>query len=174
VFVTAYDQYAAKAFDVSAIDYLLKPYDRERFERALQRARESASGAERSSDSLAQLLAGARNQERYARRLLVSADGRSSFVPIRELVRLEADGNNAVVHARRGRFVLRATLESLEARLDPGQFVRVHRTHVVNIDEIAEINPWFRGDYQLKLRDGTELPWSRRYAVKRPDLLKNF
>jgi two-component system LytT family response regulator len=74
------------------------------------------------------------------------------------------------VHARRGAYALRATLDSLEARLDPAAFARVHRSHVVNIDEIAEVHPWFHGDQKLVLRDGTEIGWSRRYAAKRPDL----
>jgi two-component system LytT family response regulator len=172
VFVTAHDRYAVKAFEISALDYLLKPYDRDRFERALARARESAQRNGATQGQLADVLAKARNDERYVRRLLVSVDGRSSFVPIREIVRLESDGNNVIVRARAGAFALRATLESIEARLDPEQFARVHRSHLVNIDEIGEVHPWFHGDYKLRLRDGSELPWSRRYAAKRPDLLK--
>ncbi|MBV8488939.1 MAG: response regulator transcription factor [Candidatus Eremiobacteraeota bacterium] len=172
VFVTAHDSYAVKAFEVNALDYLLKPYDKERFERALARARESAERDNGGRGGLAQALAQARNDERFARRLLVTANERSSFLPVREIVRLESDGNNVIVHSRAGRFGLRATLESIAMRLDPEQFVRVHRGHVVNIDEIGEINSWFHGDYKLQLRDGTELPWSRRYAAKRPDLLK--
>jgi two-component system LytT family response regulator len=85
---------------------------------------------------------------------------------------LESDRNNVVLHTRRGAFTLRATLESLEQKLDPEQFARVHRSHVVNIDAIAEIRPWFHGDYKIVLDDGTELMWSRRFAAKRPDLIK--
>jgi two-component system LytT family response regulator len=172
VFVTAHDRYAVKAFDVSAIDYLLKPYDRERFERALERARQALEEEPAASASLATMLAQAHKEERYARRLLVTADGRSSFVPVGQIRRLESDGNNVVVHCRNGAFSLRSTLESLESRLDPEQFARVHRSHLINIDEIAEVNPWFHGDYKIALRDGSELTWSRRYAAKRPDLLK--
>jgi len=171
VFVTAHDRYAVKAFEVNALDYLLKPYDRERFERALDRARQSAGRASEPT-GLAEALARARNDAGYARRFLVASAGRASFVPIREIVRFEADGNDVVVNARRGSYSLRATLESIEARVDPAQFARIHRSHLVNIDEIAEIHPWFHGDYKLRLNDGTELPWSRRYASKRPDLLK--
>jgi len=173
VFVTAHDKYAVKAFEVSAVDYLLKPYDKERFERALAKARASVdASAPKDGAALATLLAEARKEERYARRLLVSGDGRSSFVSVRDITRIESDGNNVVVHSRRGSFSLRATLESIEARLDPELFARVHRSHLVAIDEIAELHPWFHGDYKVKLRDGSELPWSRRYAAKRPDLLK--
>jgi two-component system LytT family response regulator len=171
VFVTAFDQYAVKAFELSALDYLLKPYDRERFEQALARARNTESPA-RKPDELAKAISQIRNEDTYARRLLIPNDGRSFFVATREIARLESDGNRVSVHTPRGTHTLRATLESLEARLDPAQFARVHRSHLVNIDEIAEIHPWFHGDYKILMRDGTEIAWSRRYAAKRPDLLK--
>jgi len=171
VFVTAFDQYAVKAFEISALDYLLKPYDRDRFDRALERARTSAQSAP-DAQRIAQTLSDLRREERYVRRLLIPNDGRSFFLLTSEIVRLESDGNNVVVHSRRGNHTLRATLESLESRLDPESFARVHRSHLVNIDEIAEISPWFHGDYKLRMRDGTEIAWSRRYAAKRPDLLK--
>ena len=171
VFVTAFDQYAVKAFEMSALDYLLKPYDKDRFEQALDRARRSVE-IKPNVETLAATLAKIRNEEQYVRRLLIPNEGRSFFVATREIARLESDGNNVAVHTARGAHNLRATLESLESRLDPAQFARVHRSHVVNIDEIAEIHPWFHGDYKLKMRDGTEIGWSRRYAAKRPDLLK--
>lgn len=171
VFVTAFDQYAVKAFEMNALDYLLKPYDRERFDRAMQRIRGSLDtkvDTARLADTLREL----RNEDRYVRRLLIPNEGRSFFVATREIVRLESDGNNVAIHTGRGIQILRATLESIEARLDPTHFARVHRSHVVNIDEIAEIHPWFHGDYKILMRDGTEIGWSRRYAAKRSDLLK--
>jgi two-component system LytT family response regulator len=171
VFVTAFDQYAVKAFEMNALDYLLKPYDRERFEKALQRVR-GALDTKPDTSKLAATLSELRNEEKYVRRVLVPNDGRSFFVATREMLRLESDGNNVTVHTPRGAHTLRATLESLEARLDPANFARVHRSHLVNIDEIAEIHPWFHGDYKILMRDGTEIGWSRRYAAKRPDLLK--
>jgi two-component system LytT family response regulator len=171
VFVTAFDRHAVRAFELDALDYLLKPYDRERFDRALARARGAlAAPANETTAQVAELIARLRGDERYAKRLLIPDGDRSFYVPVREIVRLEADGNDVVVHARRGAHALRATLESLEARLDPAQFARVHRSHVVNIDEIAEIRAWFHGDQKLVLRGGAEVPWSRRYAAKRPDL----
>ena len=171
VFVTAFDQYAVKAFEVSAIDYLLKPYDRERFERALTRARASLNHKPEAA-RIAETLTRLRNEERYLRRLLVPNDGRSFFVAAREITRLESAGNSVAIHTARGTYSLRVTLESLIARLDPTQFARVHRSHVVNIDEIAEIHSWFHGDFRIFMRDGTEIAWSRRYAAERPDLLK--
>lgn len=173
VFVTAYDAHAVRAFELDALDYLLKPYDRERFDRALARARDALAPHDAgTSAQVAELIARLRGDERYARRLLIPDGDRSFYVPVREIVRLEADGNDVVVHTRRGAHAMRATLESTAARLDPAQFARVHRSHLVNIDEIAEIRAWFHGDQKLVLRDGTEVTWSRRYAAKRPDLLR--
>ena len=171
VFVTAYDRYAVKAFEVRALDYLLKPYDRERFEQALQRARLAAQSPQR-AERIAELLAQARNEDRYIRRMLIPADGKSFFVAVRDIRRLESDGNLVLLHTGKGVHAMRSTLEALEARLDPASFARVHRSHIVKIDEIAEIRPWFHGDHKLLLRDGTELSWSRRYAAKRPDILQ--
>lgn len=172
VFVTAFDRYAVRAFDVAALDYLLKPYDRERFERTLDRARHSRERPALKDGALASVLSRARSDECYARRILIPNDGRSFFLPVSEVVRLEASGNNVVVHAKRGKYAFRSTLESLEERLDPAAFARIHRSHIVNIEEIAEIRPWFHGDYNVLLRDGTEIAWSRRYAAKRPDLFE--
>jgi two-component system, LytTR family, response regulator len=171
VFVTAFDRFALKAFEVQALDYLLKPYERERFEQALLRARRAAEHPA-SGKHVAELLQQARNEDRFSRRLLIPNDGRSFFLAVNDITRLESDRNTVLVHSSRGTHALRTTLESLESRLDPAHFARVHRSHLVNIDAIAEINPWFHGDYKLILRDGTELGWSRRYAATRPDLLK--
>jgi len=171
VFVTAFDQYAVDAFEVSALDYLLKPYDRERFDRALERARRAMLNAQTGAQ-IADVVARLRKEDRYVKRLLIPNEGRSFFVPVNHILRLESDGNNVKIFTRNGCHSLRSTLDAIEARLDPEQFARVHRSHVVNIDEIAEINPWFHGDYKLGMRDGTEIGWSRRYAAKRPDLLR--
>lgn len=171
VFVTAYDEFALRAFEVSALDYLLKPFDRDRFERALERARKSVTVQVDSANAqLLSLLESIRPAERYLRRILVPAEGRSIFVNAADIVRLEADRNNVTIYSRRGTFAIRSTLEALEEKLDPQQFVRVHRSHLVNLDAIKEVHPWFHGDQKLSLHDGTELMWSRRYALKRPDL----
>jgi two-component system, LytTR family, response regulator len=169
VFVTAHDEYALRAFDVSAVDYLLKPYDRERFDRAVERAMVRVA-APLPSGALAQVVAQARNEEPFAKRLLVPHQGRSFFLPVGEIARVSSDGNNVDVHSARGLFRLRSTMEAVEARLDPTVFVRIHRSHLVNIDAIAAIEPAFHGDQTVTLRDGTTLPWSLRYASRRPDL----
>lgn len=171
VFATAHDEYAVRAFEVSAVDYLLKPFDRERFDRALERARKHVGEPEDAAQSqLLTLLDAMRPAGRYVRRLLVSAQERSVFVNASDVVRMEADRNNVTIFSRTGTFAMRSTLDALEHKLDPQQFVRIHRSHLVNIDAIQEVHPWFHGDLKIRLRDGTELMWSRRFAAKRPDL----
>lgn len=172
VFVTAHDQYALRAFDLSAVDYLLKPYDRARFERALERAIARAALPDANANALlSRVIEQARNESGYVKRLLVPHEGRSFFIPVEEIVRVASDANNVELHTRRGLFRLRATMESLEARLDPEQFVRVHRSHLINIAAVAAVEPTFHGDYLAILRNGERLPWSRRYATRRQDLL---
>jgi two-component system LytT family response regulator len=172
IFATAHDRYAVRAFEVSAIDYLLKPFDRERFDRAVERARKALQDTRGSTHSqVLTLLDAMRAEKQYARRLLVSADERAVFVSTRDIVKLEADRNNVVIYSRGGTYVLRSTLDALERKLDPAQFVRVHRSHIINIDAVKEIHGWFHGDYKIRLHDGSELMWSRRFAAKRPDLI---
>jgi two-component system LytT family response regulator len=176
VFATAHDEFAVRAFEVNAVDYLLKPFDRERFDRAfdraLDRARKTAGISNvAGQDRLLNLLDAIRPAGQYLRRVLVPTENRSLFVNIGEIFRFEAERNNVVIYSRRGTFTIRTTLESLEQKLDPQQFARIHRSHVVNLDAIKEIHPWFHGDYKVVLHGGTELMWSRRYTAKRPDLL---
>jgi two-component system LytT family response regulator len=160
------------AFDVKAVDYLLKPFDRERLDRALGRVRDTAPNSEQGSD-LAALLSYVRREERYAQRLLADdGGGRSRFVNAGDVLRIEAGSNGAILHCREGRCTVRGTLEAIEGRLDPNRFARIHRSHIVNVDHVAEIHPWFHGDYKIRMRNGEELTWSRRYAAKRNDLLK--
>lgn len=173
VFVTAHDRYALRAFDVCAVDYLLKPFDEERFDRALDKLR--AAGTARSGaivPELRALLVELQGTRRYAERILVSAGERSFFLATREIARAEAARNYVVVHAQNTTYELRGTLEGLEEKLDPAQFVRLNRSHLVRIDAIVSMEPWFHGEQRVTLRDGDVLTWSRRYIAKRPDLLE--
>jgi two-component system, LytTR family, response regulator len=173
VFVSAYDAYAVRAFDVAAVDYLLKPFDGDRFERALDRVRAHlASPAPDVHAQLRELLAGVRGAEMFADRLLVEVDGRSRFVPVKDILRVEAAQSKVAIHCSGNAFELRTTMDAIEGRLNPRDFARVHRSHIVRIDAIAELQPWFHGEYTVKLIDGTVVTWSRRYAAKRPDLLR--
>ena len=176
VFVTAYDRYALRAFEVHALDYLLKPFDRARFTVALDRARaqleqDRAAGA---ADRLLALLDETKAPPRKgAERIAVKSSGGVSFVRAEEIDWVEAAGNYAKLHAGGDVHLIRETLNAMEARLDPEQFVRIHRSTIVNLDAIKELQPLFHGDYAVILRDGTELVLSRSYRQKLKGLFGN-
>jgi two-component system, LytTR family, response regulator len=163
IFVTAYDRYALKAFDANAVDYLLKPIEAGRFARALTRARERI--AERpggdSAERLATLLDRMTAQNHYAERLPVAENGRILFVKAREIDWVEAEGNYARLHVGAYQHEIRETLTSLEHKLDPRDFVRIHRSTIVNVHRIKEIHPWFNGYHVVLLENGRELRMSR-------------
>jgi two-component system LytT family response regulator len=165
VFVTAFDEFAVEAFEVQAVDYLMKPFHADRFRQALSRALDRIARREEPRESLARLLEGLlKKAPREAQRLLVRDGERIFFVPLREVVRLSADGNYVQVHTARGqRHLLRETLARLEARLDPERFARIHRSEIVNVDFVAEVQPSFHGDYTVRLKTGDEVRLSRRY-----------
>ena len=148
VFVTAYDEYAIRAFEVNAVDYLLKPFDRDRFRRAVDRAKTQVRRG---------------NRPRYPERLVVKSTGRIVFVKTDEVDWIEAEGNYVQLHVGSNSHLLRMTIGSLEHHLDPAQFVRIHRSQIVNIDRIRELKPWWHGEYHVVLKDGTRLTLSRSY-----------
>ncbi len=161
VFVTAYDRYALQAFDANAVDYLLKPFGRKRFDRALERAKEQVAGRLK-LDDLRSLLAGLlRDHPKYLERLTVSEKGRILLINVNEIDWIGACGNYAQVHTARRIYEIRETLASLEAKLDPREFLRVHRSTIVNIRRIREIQPWFHGHHLIILQTGQELKLSR-------------
>jgi two-component system LytT family response regulator len=173
IFVTAHDCYALPAFEVQAVDYLLKPFDRERFERALGRAKEriAQDRSARAGQQLLTLLQEVRPERQYLDRLLIRSSGRIYFLKIDEIDWVEAAGNYVRLHAGRTAHLLRETLGSLETRLDPRSFVRIHRSTMVNVERIRELQPLFHGDYTVVLRDGTQLPLSRTYRQALAGLL---
>jgi two-component system LytT family response regulator len=168
IFVTAYDQYALRAFDVHALDYLLKPFDRERFELALGRAKAHIEAADNTvvNRRLLELLEDLRAPRKHVERLVVKAAGRVSFVRVDEIDWIEAAGNYVRLHASKEEHLLRETMNAMEGRLDPRQFVRVHRSAIVNIDRVKSMQPWFRGDHILTLRDGSRVTLSRMFREK--------
>jgi two-component system LytT family response regulator len=179
VFVTAYDQYAIQAFEVHALDYLLKPYTPGRLSAAVQRAaRQIAAPRATPSDRLAELLEHLERERRdlgtrlkgapapppgQTTRLLVKNGERMFFVPVETIDWLEAEGNYVRLHCGREAHLVRATLSGMEEQLDPRRFTRIHRSTIVNLDRVKEVRPWFAGDYLVKLHDGAELRLSRRY-----------
>ncbi len=177
IFVTAYDEYALKAFEVHALDYLLKPFDRDRFETALGRAKKRVRSQrtddlnERVVSLLTQL------QERsggdWLERLVVKTSGRIYFVSVDEIDWIEAAGNYVELHVGSRSHLVRVTMKGLEERLDPREFVRVHRSAIVNIRRIREMQPWFSGEYLLVLEGGAKVTTGQSYRPALRTLLGN-
>jgi two-component system, LytTR family, response regulator len=162
IFVTAFDRYALRAFDVHAIDYLLKPFTRERFRLALDRARDRIH--RRSHDAgMAALVEQLRARPRYLSRLSVRSRGRVILLPVDAIDWVEAADNYVTLHAGGRQHLLRETLATLERRLNPDRFVRIHRSTLVQIDRILELHPASHGDVEVRLRDGTRLALSRTW-----------
>jgi two-component system, LytTR family, response regulator len=190
IFVTAFDEYALSAFEVHAIDYLLKPVERERFVAAVERARvlvSSTSAAQRHERLLALLKEDAQTGEGadarsslgdpaappvagdsavFPRRFLVKGDGQMYFVAVDDIDWIEAYGNYVRLHVGKGVHLIRETLGNIERKLDPTRFARVHRSSVVNLDRVARMDLWGAGDYVVLLKDGTKLKLSRWYRSR--------
>jgi two-component system LytT family response regulator len=172
VFVTAYDEYAIRAFDVNALDYLLKPFSRERLEKAIRRAQASlakedetgASTAERFATQLAPLLKSMADQGRYLTRLAVRDRDCIRVLDVSEVDWIGVEGEQVIVHAEERAYPIRSTLGELEARLDPARFFRTHRSAIVNLDRVQEVIPWFKGSHKLRLTTGVEVDLSRAQA----------
>ncbi len=163
VFVTAYDQYALRAFDVHALDYLLKPFDRDRFSRTIARLREQLLHGEGLSSRLLSMMAAMREAPTHADRLVVKDGGRVFFLRTADIDRIEAAGNYVSVHTRGRHHLIRDTMARMEDRLDPTLFLRIHRSTIVHVDRIRELQPDFNGDYAVVLDDGTRLSLGRSY-----------
>jgi two-component system LytT family response regulator len=175
IFVTAYDQYALNAFDVHALDYLLKPFDRERFQKALQRAKAQIEHERKGElgQQLLSLLADLKPEPKTLERLVIKASGRVFFLRADEIDWIESAGNYVRLHVGRDAHLLRETMNILEAKLNPAKFLRVHRSSIVNVERIKELHPLFRGEYVIVLRDGTRLTSGRAYRNKLQELLEN-
>jgi two-component system LytT family response regulator len=173
VFVTAHDRYALRAFDVHALDYLLKPFDRARFQQTLVRARAAIRRDEKAdlSRRLLALLGDIKEKAKPVQRLVVKSSGRVSFVRVEEIDWIEAAGNYLRLHVGTDVHLLRETMARLEAKLDDRRFVRIHRSTIVNIERIREMQPSFHGDYVVVLRTGAELTLSRSYRERVQEVL---
>lgn len=165
IFVTAYDQYALKAFEVCALDYLLKPFDRERFGRALSRARAELDRrkAGQVNERVLKLLSELGQTKKYLEKLMIRDGGRVFFLRADEIDWIEAAGNYVRLHAGKEEYLYRETMTKLEGQLNPERFARIHRSAIVNTERIKELQPWFRGEYVIVLRDNQKLTLSRTY-----------
>lgn len=168
VFVTAYDEYALKAFEVHALDYLLKPFGKDRFQETLKHAREHLD-RRRAGDLGMRLLAlvhDLKPEQPRLDRLVVKSGGRVFFLRTEEIDWVEAAGNYVRLHLGEESHLFRETMNGMEGRLDSRRFVRIHRSRIVNTERIKELQPWFNGEYVVILRDGTRLTLSRGYREK--------
>ncbi len=172
VFVTAYDQYAIDAFEVEAVDYLLKPFDQERFRKSFTRAVGRVKSRDVGADSVVRRLLEEVNKSKgYVRRIMVKKGPRFFFVRVDEIAYISAEEKYVKLHTEGDEYLIRETMSRMEGRLDPGVFARIHRSTIVNIDYIKEIQPWTHGDYVVILKDGTKLNLSRRFSDR---LLSKF
>ena len=168
IFVTAYDQHALRAFQVRALDYVLKPFDRERFQDAVQRARLQIQREETGDlgRRLIALVKDLRRDQPKTDRLVVKSGGRLFFLRTDEIDWIEAAGNYVRLHVGNTSHLLRETMNAIESRMDPEKFFRIHRSRIVNMERIQEMQPWLNGEYAVLLRTGTRLTLSRGYREK--------
>jgi len=168
IFATAFDQYAVKAFDHHAIDFLLKPFDDQRFFTALAAAKERIlrNDSETISDRVQALLAYLKREEVFLKRILIKADNRIHIIPVEDIQWFEADGYNIKIFNLTESFKLRKTMKEIEQKLDPRIFLRIHRSYIINMDYIKEIQEWFKGDYLVILKSGKKLTISKNYYRK--------
>lgn len=174
VFVTAFEQYAVRAFEFHAVDYLLKPFARARFQAMLDRVRARvAAGTQRDGDRLEKVVSQLERQRGGLRRITVQDDGRIFFVDVDQISRIESDGNYLRLHVAADSHRVRGTVQNIEARLDPTHFVRISRGALANLSHVSEVQPWFRGGLILLLRDGTRIPVSAAFAPRLREAIEN-
>jgi two-component system LytT family response regulator len=172
VFVTAFDQYAVRAFEAQAVDYLMKPFSKERVEEAVRRVRELVKGRsiEDFRESIGRIVEKIRRDRSFPEWVLLKGDGKNVFVKVRDIDWIESSRNNVRIHVGATIYLMHETTSAIASRLDPKKFLRIHRSAIVNIERIKELHPWFNGDYAVILRDGTQLTLSSSYR----DRLKEF
>ncbi len=172
VFITAFDQYAVRAFDVHALDYILKPFGQERLHAAVEKVRRrlSTEAAGEAIQRLSALVEEVRATRSYPLWLLIRTEGKSFFVKVADVDWIEASRNNIFLHVGKAAHVYHETMQGIEGKLDPRRFLRIHRSTIVNIERVRELEPWFNGEYVVTLRDGTKLTLSASYRSS----LKSF
>ena len=175
IFATAYDEYAIRAFDAHALDYLVKPFDEDRFHRAIGRARDEIE--KRRMARIGRLEALTRslgNEGHFLRRIAVKHHGSVRILRATEVDWFEAADNYVTLHVAGSEYLIRDTVNSLEGKLDPEEFVRVHRAVIVNLDRVLELSAWFHGEQVLTLKDGTRLTVGRAFRGRLQRLLTNM
>ena len=173
VFVTAFDDFAVRAFELHALDYLLKPFDESRLSRTVERVRESLklSRAARTAERLDGFLGQLERIGKSIERVAVKQGSETVILSLRDVAWIESEANYVRLHNDRGAHLLRSTLSGIASRLDPARFVQIHRGTIVNVERIERLSSCGRGDYRVVLRDGTELKLSRRFRSRLDPLL---
>jgi len=173
IFVTAYDAHAIRAFEVQALDYVLKPFEASRFRIAVSRARADIQRKLNGeiNSRLINLLEELRSPKEYAERLAIKSNGRVNFVNVAEIDWIEAANNYVRVHSGHESYLIRETMSSLEAKLDPRRFARVHRSVIVNMGRVKQLKTMFKGEYEIVMQDGKHLPFGRAYRSRARQLL---
>lgn len=164
IFVTAYDEYALRAFEVHALDYIMKPFNKNRFKDAVRRvkeiiAQENQSDIDQKVDKLLDYV----GNERALSRILVKSSDRYFFLKSENIIWIEAAGNYVRVHSPAKNYLIRETMTNMEEKLDSDMFFRIHRSTIVNVDKVQEIEKWFHGDYRVVMENGDKLTMSRNY-----------
>ncbi len=173
IFTTAYEQYAIRAFELHALDYLLKPFDQTRFKDALHYAKEHFRST-RDQDRRLQvdaLLQSIRNKPQFLERIVIKSGGRITFLNTRDINWIEADDKYVHLHTAKAKPMVRQTLSAMESQLDPKRFRRIHRSAIVNVERIKELQPLFNGEHSVVLENGTKLSLSRNYRDKLFELI---
>jgi two-component system LytT family response regulator len=174
IFITAYDEFDINAFEANALDYVLKPFDDERFLRALERAKRGIKSANigAASNQLLQLLQDVRPEIKYLQRILVKTSEQTILVQVREINWVSASGNYLELHVGNNIHLIRERISTLEKKLDPDVFARIHRSTIVNLNCVKELHPLFNGDHIVILNNGKQLNMSRTYYDRLQLLLK--
>ena len=163
VFVTAYEEYAIRAFEVQAVDYLLKPFDQKRFRKSLNRALEQKELENKNVFVIKKLLEEIKKEREYLRKILVKKEKGSFLLDTDEIFYIAAEREYIMIYTEKESYLVRGTMKRMERQLNPAKFVRIHRSIIVNIDYIKEIQPWFHGDKIVVMENGKELKLSRRF-----------
>jgi two-component system LytT family response regulator len=173
IFVTAYDQYAMRAFEVHALDYLLKPFDDHKFERAMVRAKAQIRGREnkRTDENMLGLLRDLKGRSSYVERIPVKSSDRIILLRTEKIDWIESDDNYVKIHSGKSSHQVRETITNLERQLNPAKFLRIHRSTIVNIESIEALQPSLNGEYRVILNNGAQLTLSRRYRDKARQVL---
>lgn len=172
IFVTAHDQYALKAFEVCAVDYLLKPFSEQRFFKALQRAKDELKNKStgRLKAKMNELMEELGPPRGHPSRIMVKTSERVRFIKVEDVDWIEASGNYVCIHSKGKKYLIRETMNRMEEKLNPDLFFRVHRSTIINLNKVKELEQWYYGDYLVIMEDGKKLTMSRNYK----DLLQRF